>query len=243
MSEGTVNNIRARLARPENGPWLEVRQRGPRPPELRAVTPIPTFDLLPECPPKQENGRRDYPEDFEEVCAAYPSRTGGNPKKAAYRAWRARVSDGTDAVELLEGVKRYARYVEAAGTEPRHVKQAQTFFGPDQRPGRVPRTRIRRGGPGGHKELPAPQHRRSLRNWRSQARGADGHERLRLSLRLHPGSRRPGPSNDHPPDPGAGQPVPRPGGDVGVAETQLERLGGLGLGEPMLLDREGRAVE
>lgn len=142
VSPSTVRQARARLARPDSGPWLQVKQRGPRPPELRAVVPTgeeseeltedPQGDVLPAVPPK-ENGRYSYPEDFEAIWEAYPDREGGNPKKAAYRKWRARVNAGVDPAELLEGVKRYARYVEARGMEGgRFVKQAATFFGPDE---------------------------------------------------------------------------------------------------------------
>ena len=89
---------------------------------------FPPPDDLPKA-----NGQYSYPAEFEAAWSEYPSRAGGNPKKAAYRHWRARARNGTDPTELLDGVRRYARYVQAtgkAGTE--YVQQASTFFGPDE---------------------------------------------------------------------------------------------------------------
>lgn len=86
--------------------------------------------------PRTTDGERkpgDYPPEFEETWQAYPRRAGGNPKTAAFKAWKARRREGVTAEELHVGVTRYAAYVQAtgkAGTE--YVKQASTFFGPDE---------------------------------------------------------------------------------------------------------------
>ena len=75
----------------------------------------------------------DYPADFEAAWSTYPRRSGGNPKKGAFRAWSARVKAGADPAELLAGVSRYAQHVRAEGKEnTRFVMQAATFFGPDE---------------------------------------------------------------------------------------------------------------
>ena len=78
--------------------------------------------------------RRDaYPDSFQRAWAAYPRRAGGNPKKAAYRCWRARVRQGASEDELERGVARYAAYCEATGkTDTEYVKQASTFLGRDE---------------------------------------------------------------------------------------------------------------
>jgi len=73
-----------------------------------------------------------YSPEFEEAWTAYPNRP-GNSKADAFKAWNARLADKAKPAttgDMLAGVKRYAAYVEACGTEPQFVKQAATFFGP-----------------------------------------------------------------------------------------------------------------
>lgn len=69
---------------------------------------------------------------FEEAWAAYPKRP-NNSKQKAYRAWLARVGEGVDVLDMLEGTRRYARYLESDPPEhPKFIKQASTFYGPDK---------------------------------------------------------------------------------------------------------------
>lgn len=68
---------------------------------------------------------------FDEAWEAYPRRP-NNSKTAARKAWDARLKAGEDPHLMLEGARRYAAYVAAEGTAPRYVKQAKTFFGPDE---------------------------------------------------------------------------------------------------------------
>lgn len=80
---------------------------------------------------KTAKKKNSYPEDFEFAWCIYPKRAGGNSKTEAFKAWNARIRDGTTAAELIAGVKRYAAFCEATsktGTE--YIKQAATFFGP-----------------------------------------------------------------------------------------------------------------
>lgn len=79
---------------------------------------------LSSAPPK------GYSSEFETAWSEYPSRMGGNSKADAFKAWEARRRDGASVMELTEGVRRYALFVELAKVEPRFVKQAATFFGP-----------------------------------------------------------------------------------------------------------------
>lgn len=96
---------------------------------------IPRTNGRPPAPSdleKDDSGRYRYPAEFETAWDAYPDRTGGNPKKGAYRAWRARVADGVDPDDLADGVESYAAFCRAEGiVGTRYVKQARTFFGPD----------------------------------------------------------------------------------------------------------------
>lgn len=72
-----------------------------------------------------------YPEEFERVWAIYPKRAGGNSKSDAFKAWHARIRDGTSAEEMFSGVERYAAFVKFEGNlNTQYVKQAKTFFGP-----------------------------------------------------------------------------------------------------------------
>lgn len=74
-----------------------------------------------------------YSPEFEEAWAEYPRRAGGNPKRRAWVAWKARLREGHTSEEIIAGVKRYAAYIRATGREgTEYVKQAATFFGPDR---------------------------------------------------------------------------------------------------------------
>lgn len=70
-------------------------------------------------------------DEFEIAWRAYPPRP-NNSKAKALRAYVARRRAGHSAERLLDGVKAYRAYVEREGTEPRFVKSAATFFGPDE---------------------------------------------------------------------------------------------------------------
>ena len=75
--------------------------------------------------------KKIYPDEFEQVWAIYPRRAGGNSKSDAFKAWHARIRDGTAAEEIYSGVVRYAAFVTAEGSlNTQYVKQAKTFFGP-----------------------------------------------------------------------------------------------------------------
>lgn len=104
-----------------------------------------TNDLLPttndQRPTTNDHGRptadaaKDVVEslkaEFAVAWAAYPRRP-DNPHGKAFKAYLARRKEGVSAEELLAGVHAYAAYVTRERTEPRFVKQAKTFFGPDE---------------------------------------------------------------------------------------------------------------
>jgi hypothetical protein len=97
-----------------------------------------------------------YMSRFDEFWALYPKREGGNPKRAAMRAWNARIRQGIKPAEMVAGVARYANYVRAVDNEfTRYVLHAATFLGPDEhwaQPWAVP-TNGRRNG----NRITAPQ--------------------------------------------------------------------------------------
>jgi uncharacterized protein YdaU (DUF1376 family) len=73
----------------------------------------------------------DIEQGFAEVWAAYPRRPGAS-RADALKAWKARLKDGAAPAAMLDGVKRYAAYCVASGTEPQFIKQAATFLGPSE---------------------------------------------------------------------------------------------------------------
>ncbi len=81
-----------------------------------------------QSPSKSDAG---YSTEFMRAWMAYPSRP-GHSKVEAFKAWKARIADGESVETMHLGVTRYAAYCEANHTEPRFVKHAATFFGPDR---------------------------------------------------------------------------------------------------------------
>jgi hypothetical protein len=72
----------------------------------------------------------DEPHGFSECWNAYPKREGGNSRKEAEKAYRARLKAGVSPADLLAGVQRYAAYIRATGKDgSAYVKQTASFFG------------------------------------------------------------------------------------------------------------------
>lgn len=95
-----------------------------------SATP-PDSEFSDEAP--SEKPKSSYSEEFEQAWREYPKRAGGNSKADAFKAWTARIKSGATAQELIDGVRRYAAYVTAAGKlNTEFVKQASTFFGPSK---------------------------------------------------------------------------------------------------------------
>ena len=73
----------------------------------------------------------EYSDEFENAWAAYPKRPGAS-KKAAYKAWNARLKAGHTVDTMTAGIARYAVFVKAMKTEPSYIKQPETFLGPNE---------------------------------------------------------------------------------------------------------------
>lgn len=70
---------------------------------------------------------------FEKAWSVYPSRAGSNPRRGAESAWRARVAEGVDELDMLAGTTRYRAYCEARGNiGTEYVQQAKRFYGPSR---------------------------------------------------------------------------------------------------------------
>ena len=88
---------------------------------------LPTASNLPK-----ENGRKQYPEQFEEVWSAYPKRNYPS-KGAAYKKYRARINDGADHQVLLKAARNYQKVCEQEDKiGSQYVMKAKTFFGPSE---------------------------------------------------------------------------------------------------------------
>ena len=96
--------------------------------EKRREEYINTIGASDDTPPAKVSS--EYPPEFEKAWALYPKRTGSNPKKQAFSAFKARLKQGFSADEIIEGVKSYSAFCESknqTGTE--FVMQAVRFFG------------------------------------------------------------------------------------------------------------------
>lgn len=84
-----------------------------------------------------------YSAEFERFWKSYPKREGGNPKKTAWKAWKARIRAGVSADDLIAAASRYADQMRAKGSEGTNfVKQASTFLGPDEHWSEVLRSNV-----------------------------------------------------------------------------------------------------
>ena len=83
-----------------------------------------------EAAKKPTRKRNEYTAEFEEAWDVYPPRT-GDSKMEAFKAWSARIREGVKAADMLAGTEQYHRYVVANRIEPRYVKKAATFYGPN----------------------------------------------------------------------------------------------------------------
>jgi hypothetical protein len=85
------------------------------------------------------------PIEFLDFKVAYPNRAGDQGWRKALRAAHARLEEGHSWTQILDGAKRYAKFVRSTGSEgTEFVKQAATFLGPDlyfQQPWDPPRTK------------------------------------------------------------------------------------------------------
>lgn len=97
--------------------------------------PADSLLLIPSIPVDQASsgGSETDPDGFEECWDAYPKRSGGNSRKEAEKAYRARLKAGVSPADMLSGVQRYAAHISATGkVGTTFVKKAATFFGPDE---------------------------------------------------------------------------------------------------------------
>nr|WP_310616958.1 helix-turn-helix domain-containing protein [Pantoea cypripedii] len=109
------------------------RHAAPEPSLEPSLEPEKIIDPSAEAAEPKRNAKREYSPEFETAWQSYPKRAGGNPKPSAWKAWSARIREGTKSDDMIAGVRRYAAWVRVTGKlGSEYVKQAATFFGPDR---------------------------------------------------------------------------------------------------------------
>ncbi len=87
-----------------------------------------------ENPPKgggtqgNASGKDGYTEEFLEFWRHYPRKL---EKKAAFRRWKTLIKRKIAPVDLIRASRNYDEYCRKSKTEPRFIKHATTFLGPD----------------------------------------------------------------------------------------------------------------
>lgn len=122
----------------DSDPTATERKRRERERKSQHVTRDTKEVTPPSRPPESDtesDSDKGYTGDFENCWAEYPKRSGSNDKKAAFRAYGARLKEGHAPADILAGVKRYAAWCRHTGkVNTETVKQAATFFGPADPP-------------------------------------------------------------------------------------------------------------
>ncbi|QSM00577.1 DNA replication protein [Oceanospirillum phage vB_OliS_GJ44] len=83
-----------------------------------------------DTPAKPKN---EYTPEFEEIWKEKPNRAGSNPKRSAFKAYKARLKDNATPEEILAGLLRYKKHLEEQQKlNTPFVMQMATFLGPDE---------------------------------------------------------------------------------------------------------------
>ncbi|MCK5236047.1 MAG: hypothetical protein KAR06_03595 [Deltaproteobacteria bacterium] len=74
-----------------------------------------------------------YPDLFEQLWLLRPTRIGNNPKRKAFHAYNARIKEGYEHLDMLEGLKRYMSFCRVSGTiGTPYIMHMSTFLGKDE---------------------------------------------------------------------------------------------------------------
>lgn len=79
---------------------------------------------------KPGNGNGQYSQEFKYFWDMYPRPV---CKVAAWKAWKARLSQGVSPGEIMAGLIRYLAYIKALDTEEQFILHPSTFIGPSRR--------------------------------------------------------------------------------------------------------------
>lgn len=144
------NELTSKITVDSGGSPRKTESHGETPPELELepeVKPYPSIGSETNSPSqpsfslvagatdadKPKKPKPDEPDGFAELWSIYPKRSGGNPRRDAAKAVRARLSEG-DTLELMRtGLERYAAHLKATNRlNTEFVMQGQRFFGPSR---------------------------------------------------------------------------------------------------------------
>jgi hypothetical protein len=123
-ANGTANDIDIA----KNGKVKESKGKETNKPSASEKTDTDSGDKFTIA--QKENGRYDYPEEFERLYSLYPSQRGS--KKAHWRKWAATRRKGVNQEDLIKSVKNYAAECKKEETDEKYIKQLKTFLGPDE---------------------------------------------------------------------------------------------------------------
>lgn len=73
-------------------------------------------------------GKGDYTEEFEEFWESYPRKI---EKKAAFKAWKARIKSNK-VEDIITACRNYAKYCSVKAIEEQYIKHASSFLGPNE---------------------------------------------------------------------------------------------------------------
>ncbi len=77
-----------------------------------------------------KNEKKDiYTTEFEHFWSIYPKHI---EKKKAFKCWNKLLKDGCQVDDLIQAATNYARFCADQKTEPKFIKRASTFLGPDK---------------------------------------------------------------------------------------------------------------
>lgn len=114
------DSVSSRGALPEPSPWSSGSSLGRE----------GNTDRADVGSPDEEQPSKSGSPVFAELKNLYPKRSGSHRWQDAESAFKARIREGHQPEEILEGVKRYAAFVRQAGNEgSSFVQQAATFLG------------------------------------------------------------------------------------------------------------------
>ena len=89
-----------------------------------------------------------YSLEFDQAWKDYPKRA-NNPEKGAWKAWAARVKEGSNPHKMRSAAENYATWCTREGKDGHWIMQAKTFYGPGGRweefADGVPKAGVRKG--------------------------------------------------------------------------------------------------
>lgn len=110
-------------------PSLKVNHKDKPPSKNRPTPSSSSSSASASSSPVDKNTPPSAADYFEQAWKQYPKRP-NNPKKAAMKAWNARIKEHALPVTMMVATVNYDVWVKREKTEPKYILMAQTFYGP-----------------------------------------------------------------------------------------------------------------